>query len=139
MIELIHSSDDCCNIDYLPNRHLYRITFPMKTEELLKNSYRRRTRQHSTITYPIVETNGKSQNIESDNTSTTLTSERTLSTSPAVISSEEWCHNHRRIKLSNTTTIKQQKSLETPATFSFSLLFKAKIADTPVKCICKTK
>ncbi|CAF5181840.1 unnamed protein product, partial [Rotaria magnacalcarata] len=38
-----------------------------------------------------------------------------------------------------STTIKQPKSLEASATLSFNLLFKAKIADAPVKCICKTK
>lgn len=137
MIELIHSSDDCWNTDYSSNRHLYRITFPIKTKDRSLNSYRRRKRNHSTITYPIIE-NNTTYDLDSADTSTTLTSIKTHSSSAAIISTDEWCHEHRNIKFPSTI-LNQQKSLEAPATFSFNLVFKAKIADAPVKCICKTK
>lgn len=133
MIELYHSSDDI----YSSNRYLYRIAYPIKTKDRVTNSTRRRKRTHSTLTDPIIE-NRKSRDGDSGDTSTTLTSVQTGSSSPAVISTDEWCQQHRQIKFPSTT-IKQQKSLEASATFSFNLVFKAKIADAPVKCICKTK
>jgi len=127
--------NDCYNMSYLSNHQLYRITFPTnKTKDRSLNIYRRRKRHHSTITYPIIE-NHNNQDMDSDDTSTTLTSVKTRSSSPAVISTDEWRNEHRQIKFPN----KQQKSLEASATLSFNLVFKAKIADTPVKCICKTK
>jgi len=137
IIELFHSSDDCWNIDYTSNRHLYRITFPIKTKDKSLNLYRHRKRHNSTMSYPIIK-NKKTYDIDSGDTSTTLTSIKTGSSSPAVISTDEWCHQHRRMTFPSTT-VKQQKSLEASATFSFNLLFKAKISDAPVKCICKTK
>jgi hypothetical protein len=137
MIELHHSSDDCWNIDYSSNHQLYRIAFPIKPKDRSSNSYRRRKRNHSTITYPIIE-KINNHDIDSGDSSTTLTSIKTCSSSPAVISTDEWCHKHRQIKFPSIT-IKQQKALEASATFSFNLLFKAKIADVPVRCICKTK
>jgi hypothetical protein len=137
MIELVHSSDDCLDMDYSSNRHLYRITFPIKAKDRLINSYQRRKRNNSTIIYPIIK-NRTNLHIDSGDSSTTLTSVKTRSSSPAVISTDEWCREHRQIKFPSTT-LKQQKSLEPSATFSFNLVFKAKIADAPVKCICKTK
>ena len=123
------------NINYLSNRQLYRIAFPTKTKDRSLNLSRRRKRHHSTITCPIIETH-KYREIDSGDTSTTLTSTKTRSSSPAVISTDEWCKQHRQIKF--PTTIKH-KSLEASATLSFNLVFKAKIADAPVTCICKTK
>jgi hypothetical protein len=137
MIELFHSSDNGWNNDFSSNRYHCRVTYPIKTKDRGTNSTRRRKRTHSTITDTIIQ-NRKSRNADSGDTSTTLTSIRTRSSSPAVISTDEWCRQHQQIKFPSTT-IKQQKSLEASATFSFNLLFKAKIADVPVKCICKTK
>jgi hypothetical protein len=135
MIDLYHSSDDCWNIDYSLNH--YRIAFPVKIKDRSLNQYRRRKRHNSTITYPVIE-NKKNGEVDSGDTSTTLTSANTHSSSPAVISTDEWCQQHRQIKFPSTI-IKQQKSLEASATLSFNLVFKAKISDAPVKCICKTK
>jgi hypothetical protein len=133
MIDLYHSSDDCWNM----NPYLYRLTFPIKPKDRSSNLYRRRKRHHSTISYPIIE-NIKNREIDSGDTSTTLTSAKTRSSSPAVISTDEWCHQHQQIKLPSMT-MKQQKVLDPSATLSFNLVFKAKIADAPIKCICKTK
>ena len=133
MVELYHSSDDCWNIDDSSTHYLYRIAYPIKK----KDQSRRRKRHHSTITCPIIE-NKKTREMDSGDTSTTLTSAKSRSSSPAVISTDEWCQEHRQIKFPSTI-MKQQKSLEASATLSFNLLFKAKISDAPVKCICKTK
>jgi hypothetical protein len=138
MIELFHSSDDGWNIDYSSNHYLYRISLPIKTKDRSLNQHRHRKRNHSTTSYPIIIKNKKNRDIDSGDTSTTLTSAQTGSSSPAVISTDEWCHKHRQIQFPSTT-IKQQKPLEASAIFSFNLVFKAKIADAPVKCICKTK
>ena len=137
MIDLFHSSDDGFNHEFSSNRYLYRIAYPVKSKERSVHSTRRRKRTQSTITDVIIE-NRKGRDGDSGDTSTTLTSVRTRSSSPAVISTDEWCQQHRQIKFPSTT-IKPQKSLEASATFSFNLVFKAKIADAPVKCICKTK
>jgi hypothetical protein len=137
MIGLYHSLDDCLNIDYSSNRYLYRIAFPIKIKDRSSNQYRRRKRHHSTITYPIIE-NKKHREIDSGDSSTTLTSAKTHSSSPAVISTDEWHREHRQIKFPSTI-IQQQKALDASAILSFNLVFKAKISDAPVKCICKTK
>lgn len=137
MIDLYHSSDDCWSPTYSSNRHLYRIVFPAQSKDRLTNFSRRRKRRHSTVNDPIIE-DQKLPNRHSDDSSTTITSVKTRSSSPAVISSDEYCQKHRQIKFPSTT-IKQQKSLDTSGTFALNLLFKAKISDAPVKCICKTK
>lgn len=139
MIELYNSSDDCWSneIDYSSNRHLYRITFPVKIKDHTMNISRRRKRHNSTINSSSYD-NKKLYDHDSGDTSTTLTSIKTHSSSAAVISTDEWCNKRQNIKLPSTI-LKQQKSLEPSATFSFNLVFKAKIADAPVKCICKTK
>ena len=137
MIDLYHSSDDCWDHNYSSNHFLYRLVVPAQSKDRLANISRRRKRRHSTMNDPIIE-DQKPQEIHSDDTSTTITSVKTRSSSPAVISSDEYCQQHRQIKFPSTT-IKQPKSLETSATFAFNLLFKAKISDAPVKCICKTK
>ncbi|CAF0741810.1 unnamed protein product [Rotaria sordida] len=139
MKDLFYSSDDCWKMDYSSNCHLYRIAFPMKIKDHSINSYRHHRRHHSTITYLTNDNEKKNRNMDSDETSTTLTSAKTQSSSPAVISSEEWCRDNQQIKFPNTTIKQQQKLLEASATLSFNLLFKAKISDAPVKCICKTK
>ncbi|CAF3384129.1 unnamed protein product [Rotaria sp. Silwood1] len=139
MIDLFNLSDDGWNMNYSSNLHLYRIAFPMKTKDRSINLFRHRKRHNSTATYPIIENEKKNRNIDSDDSSTTLTSVKTQSSSPAVISSDEWCHKHQQIKFPSTTIKQPQKSLEASATLSFNLLFKAKISDAPVKCICKTK
>ncbi|CAF4469455.1 unnamed protein product, partial [Rotaria sp. Silwood2] len=139
MIDLFNSSDDGWNMDYSSNCHLYRIAFPMKTKDHSINLYRHRKHHNSTITYPMIENRKRNRNIDSDDTSITLTSAKTQSSSPAVISSDEWCHEHQQIKFPSTTIKQQQKPLEASALLSFNLLFKAKISDAPVKCICKTK
>ena len=134
MIDGFHSSDDGNNINYLSNHQLYRIAFPTKTKDRSLNLSRRRKRHHSTITCPIIETHNNRE-IDSGDTSTTLTSAKTRSSSPAVISTDEWSKQHQQIKFPTTIN----KSLEASATLSFNLVFKAKIADAPVTCICKTK
>lgn len=139
MIDLYHSSDDCWSPTYSSNRHLYRIVFPAQSKDRLTNSSRRRKRRHSTINDPILEDQTKLSQRNSDESSTTITSVKTRSSSPAVISSDEFCQKDRHIKFPSSTIKQQQKSLEASGTFVFNLVFKAKISDAPVKCICKTK
>ncbi|CAF0782240.1 unnamed protein product [Adineta ricciae] len=130
MIDLFKSSDDCWNVN-----QFYRITFASQTKDRSIPIQRRRRNHHSTLTCPSTDQKIPCE-IDSGDTSTTLTSTKTRSSSPAVISTDEWCKEYRHIRLPST---KQQKSLEASASLSFSLVFKAKIADAPVKCICKTK
>lgn len=130
MIDLVNSSDDCWNVN-----QFYRITFTSQTKDRSTPTQRRRRHHHSTLTCPITDEQTPRE-VDSGDTSTTLTSTKTRSSSPAVISTDEWCKEYRRIRL---PSMKQQKSLEASASLSFSLVFKAKIADAPMKCICKTK
>ena len=131
VVDLVHSSDEGWSDEYGSNRHLYRIAFSSIA------SSRRRNRRSSTATYPILE-NSIAKDLDSGDTSTTLTSIKSHSSSPAVISTDEYLNSNRKIHLPLTNS-KPSKTLEASASFSFNLLFKAKIADTPVKCICKTK
>ncbi|UJR36374.1 hypothetical protein I4U23_029098 [Adineta vaga] len=132
MIDLANSSDDSWNVN-----QFYRITFSTKSKDRSMHIQRRQRRHHSTLTDPIIESKIYRET-DSCDTSTTLTSTKTLSSSPAVISTDELCQEHCRIRFPSIVN-KQQKSLEASASLSFSLVFKAKISDTPVKCICKTK
>ncbi|CAF1308815.1 unnamed protein product [Adineta steineri] len=132
MIDLYNSLDECENKDF------YRISYPMKIKDRSLNFNRRRRRHNSTLTYPIIE-NRKNRDNDSGDTSTTLTSTKTHSSSAAIISTDEWSKEHRQIKFPSIINKQQQQSLEASAKLSFNLVFKAKIADAPVKCICKTK
>lgn len=127
MIDLSNTSDECWEM----NQCHYRIAFPMKVPDRSSVSSRRRR-------YHPVSEKKKARDLDSGDTSTTLASVGTRSSSPAVISTDEWCHEHSFIKLP-TATGKQHKSLEASSTLTFNLVFKAKIADAPVKCICKTR
>lgn len=96
---------------------------------------RRRTRC-STLHYPIFEQKSNGE-FDSSDTSTTLASIKTRSSSPAVISTDEWFDEHRSmIKL---PVHPPMKSLQPSSNLEYQLIFKAKIADAPVKCICKTR
>ncbi|CAF3214029.1 unnamed protein product [Rotaria socialis] len=138
MVEILNSSDDYWNMDHPSNCHLYRIAFQNKAQNRSTYLCRRRQRHNSTLDYVTIVNENKRRTVDSDASSTTLTSTKAQTSSPAVISSDEWCQEPQQIKLPSAT-IKQPKSLEASATLSFNLLFKAKIADAPVKCICKTK
>ena len=126
MIDLPDSSDECWKQPTLSSDHqyLYRIAFPMKT-----SAHRRSKRRHSIMTNPI-------RPGDSGDTSTTLASDSTASSSPAVISTDEWCQERSPMQL---PTAKPFKALEASANMAFNLVFKAKIADAPVKHICKTR
>jgi hypothetical protein len=133
MIDLSHTSDECWEMNHCH----YRIAFPMKAPDRSSISSRRR-RYHHTLTNGHVSEKKKARDLDSGDTSTTLASVKTRSSSPAVISSDEYCQERSSLKLP-AATVKQQKSLEASSTLTFNLVFKAKIADAPVKCICKTK
>ena len=71
-----------------------------------------------------------------DGTSTTLASIETRSSSPEVISTDEVC---RRRKSTNISVNRTSTIVQGSAKINFLLAFKAKIADAPVKAICKIK
>ena len=90
----------------------------------------------STLHYPIFEQKSNGE-FDSSDTSTTLASVRSRSSSPAVISTDEWFDERRSmIKLPVHPPI---HSRQPSANLEHQLVFKAKIADAPVKCICKTR
>ena len=127
MIDMLDSSDECWKPPTLSSDHqyLYRIAFPMKA-----SAHRRSKRRHSIVTNPTRRPG------DSGDTSTTLASDSTASSSPAVISTDECCQDRSPLQL---PTAKPFKALEPFANMAFNLLFKAKIADAPVKHICKTR
>ena len=91
----------------------------------------------STLHYPIFEQKSNGE-FESSDTSTTLASVRTRSSSPAVISTDEW-FDERRSMIKLPVHPPPSHSLQPSANLEYQLVFKAKIADAPVKCICKTR
>ena len=133
MIDLSNTSDDCWEM----NPGHYRLAFPMKLPDRASISSRRRRHQHA-LTNGHLSEKKKGRELDSGDTSSTIASVKTRSSSPAVISTDEWCQKHSSITFP-TATVKRQKSLEASSTLTFNLVFKAKIADAPVKCICKTK
>ncbi|CAF0889986.1 unnamed protein product, partial [Didymodactylos carnosus] len=131
-----------------------------KTKSIKANFLRRRTRHLSTS---IMAKQGKTDhrrfsNLNSEiklkpslrkhnhkqpkcvpdsDTSTTLTSQHTRSSSPAIISADE-CIKHTHRSLSQSI-IRNQKSIDTSRmSVNFNLAFKAKVSDSSIKCICKS-
>jgi hypothetical protein len=130
MIDLSNTSDEYLTMDY---SH-YRLAFPMKA---CRRSSLFCRRQHS-IVNPSRVTKKHLFDRDSTDSSSTLASAKTRSSSPAVISTDEYCPRRPSSRLP-LTTVHEQKPLEPTSTLIFNLIFKAKIADAPVKCICKTK
>ncbi|CAF4378282.1 unnamed protein product, partial [Didymodactylos carnosus] len=155
--------------EWLTAMHLYRITFNAdvivtsdnSTSNSTKASFlRRRKRHHSACVLGKQLENGhkhyslrnetklkqsskklsihKPKRMSDSDTSTTLASRHTRSSSPAIISTDEYTkHTHRTLSQS---IAQNQKSIDTSTmTVNFNLAFKAKISDSPVKCICKTR
>jgi hypothetical protein len=106
------------------------LTNPLIDENKLKESDRKKCQSDSAL---ILTEQDLLSNVYHSNT--TLTSTGTRSSSSAVLSSDENHSKHSEMKLQQEQAI----DISTSATLSFNLIFKAKIADAPIKCICKTK
>lgn len=140
MVDIVNSSDEYWDGHYTSSHHqLYRIRFSNQMKYHSTHVYRHRKRRSLNGDYQLTMDDYRHRNTaDSEDSTTTLASTKAPTSSPAVISSDELAHKRPPIKFPSTI-MKQQKSQETSSTLSFNLLFKAKIADAPVKCICKTK